>query len=356
MRITLLTEQWDGTGGIQKYLHGLAGELDDVTVEHENLRIRWRWPDWNGAYKRLAKQAEAGELDVLLCGKALFEGLVGLKLKERHGVPYVVFTYAMEIAVWRDKEIKKLRKVLMNADRVVYINEVTKTHLQELGVTDEQLVKLPPGVEQRHFNDVSQPLIDATLKQYQIQQPYVLSVGRLIPRKGFDVLIEAFAQLDQVQHGDHQLVIVGDGPEYEHLQHVAEEEFVNTSVRVLTDVPDKHLPALYAGADLFALTPRELPGDFEGFGIVYLEAAAHGVPAIGTATGGVPEAVQNGITGLIVPPDDSAALARALTELLTKQTLRTSLGAAARHSAQQRIWQNQVMQLKKYLASRSSMQ
>ena len=346
MNVTLLTEQWEGTGGIQKYLHGLAGELDDVTVEHENLRTRWRWPDWRGTYKRLAKRAEAGELDVLLCGKTLFEGLVGLKLKEKHGVPYIVFTYAMEVEVWRNEEMKKLRNVLTNADRVVYINDVTKQHLKELGVTDEQLLKLPPGVEQRHCNDISQPLIDATLKQYQVQQPYVLSVGRLIERKGFDVLIEAFAQLDQVKHGETRLVIVGDGPELEHLEQCAEEEFVNTSVQFITGVPDKHMPALYAGADAFALTPRELPGDIEGFGIVYLEAAAHGVPSIGTKTGGGPEAVLDGETGLIVPPEDTKAITQALDKLLGDRALKAPLGAAAKRRAQEFTWSNQAALVK----------
>ena len=360
MKITLLTENWHATGGIENYLWNIADHLPEASVtvltsqpeqgesgrvvragssiaEVQTQRLLWPLlkPAWLPNYRRLVKHVKAGEIDVLLCGKGLFEGLLGYHLKKKTGTPYIVFTYAMEIATWAQRPgvRQKLVKALTNADRVAYINDVTKQQLLDLGVRTEQLLKLQPGVDDRHFNAVSEPLVDATLRQLGVSQPYVLSVGRLIERKGFDTLIEAFAKLDQTRFGDYQLIVVGDGPEREALEKAADEHFISTSVKFLSDVPDKQLPALYAGATVFAMTPRELPDDLEGFGIVYLEAAAHGVPAIATKTGGAQEAVIHGETGLVVEPDDVGATAKALEQLLSDETQRTNLGEQAKVKA-----------------------
>ena len=148
---------------------------------------------------------------MLICGKGLCEGLVGYQLKKKMNVPYVVCTYGMEIRTWTTtpRTKRQLRKVLQHADLITYINDVTKAELIELGADESKLLEVLPGISERHFNDVSQPLVESTARQYGIKGPYVLSVGRLVPRKGFDMLIEAFSNLDQVDHGDHQLVIIG---------------------------------------------------------------------------------------------------------------------------------------------------
>lgn len=310
-------------------------------------------PAWLPLLWYLARRQRAEKYDAVLCGKALFEGLAALALKKRYGVPYVVFTYAMEIATWqREKRTRqKLAAVLREAARVCFINEKTKSALRELGVSETQLLKVPPALDEAAGATVTETRIREVLKKYYIKQPYILSVGRLISRKGFRTLVGAFAALDQVRFAPVHLVIAGDGPERAALAAQASREMIETSVHVLTGVTDEELAALYAGAAVFALAPRELPNDFEGFGIVYLEAAAHSVPAVATATGGAQEAVIHEQTGLLVPPDDVAALSDALARLLDDEALGSRLGTAARERVHREfLWPERAEQFRAELA------
>ena len=282
---------------------------------------------------------------MVLCGKALFEGLAGYYLKRRLGIPYVVFTYAMEVEEWSSysSERKKLVKVLTNADRVVYINDITKKSLLKLGVAEKQLVKIWPGVDERFLSKIDEENLNRVLRTYNVKRPYVLTVARLIARKGIDVLIEAFSGLDQTKFGDVDLVIVGEGEEEEELKKLAGHLFVEESVKFLGPAPDEDLPALYQGAQLFALTPRRFKDDMEGFGIVYLEAAACGLPAVATDTGGGKEAVREGHTGLVVPPEEPAAVRLVLERLLSDDKLRQRLGRQAQVRAEEEFaWPKRI--------------
>ena len=134
MKALLLAENWPPrVGGIENYLTNIARHLGEESVEAVTPdKRRFFWPiikpAWLPLFLGFYRKAKRGEFEVVLCGKALFEGLIGYYLKKRLGIPYVVFTYAMEIEVWASdpRDRKKLEKVLKAADRVVYINEITK--------------------------------------------------------------------------------------------------------------------------------------------------------------------------------------------------------------------------------------
>lgn len=368
MKALLLAENWPPrVGGIENYLTNivihLKGEVDVIapparafSFPARVIRKRFFWPvvrpAWLPLFIWLYRRARKEKYDVVLCGKALFEGLVGYYLKKRLGIPYVIFTYAMEVEEWSQEasERKKLVKVLTNADRVVHINEVTKRTLLELGVREEQLVKIWPGVDERFWRKVNEKDLGRVLQIYNVKRPYILTVARLIARKGIDVLIEAFSRLDQTKFGDVNLVIVGEGEEEKELKKLAGHLFVEENVKFLGLVPDEHLPALYQGARLFALTPRRLEEDMEGFGIVYLEAAAAGKPAVATDTGGVKEAVKAGYTGLVVPPEEPAAVRAVLERLLSDDKLRQRLGRQARARAKEEFaWPKRIAQAQEML-------
>jgi phosphatidylinositol alpha-1,6-mannosyltransferase len=146
----------------------------------------------------------------------------------------------------------------------------------------------------------------------------------LVPRKGFDVVIEAMAGLDA------QLAIAGAGRDRARLERRA-----RGGVQFLGRVADADLPALYACADVFAMCCRDRWRglEAEGFGIVFLEAAACGVPAVAGRSGGSHEAVADGETGYVVPPRDVAAARSAIGRLLADDELRARMGAAARTRA-----------------------
>lgn len=397
MKLLLLTENWPPrVGGIENYLwhvaHFLALNGHEVTViapkrgrkegvgrngvkgrtEKENWQLgdgshagtdykevkvinrrfygRLIRPRWLGLYRWLSKMAGKEQYDAVLCGKGLFEGMVGYLLKRKWGIPYAVFTYAMEVESWKKtwREKSKLQKITQEAMLVFCINDQTKDSLLNLGVDGGKIVKAWPGVDDAMFNRITEEDILVVLKKYEIRRPYVISVGRLIARKGFDVLVEAFAGLDQTQFGNQQLVIVGDGPQLAALQNGVESELIDSSVLFLPEVPNEDLPALYAGATLFAMTPRDLAGDIEGFGLVYLEAAAQGTPAVGTKTGGVPEAVIDGGTGILVEPEDAGAVKNAMAKIILDKKFREKLGEAAKNRARQEFnWTERIKVIEK---------
>ncbi|EQD51610.1 glycosyl transferase group 1, partial [mine drainage metagenome] len=163
--------------------------------------------------------------------------------------------------------------------------------------------------------------------------PLVLAVSRLVPRKGMDALIDATAALDASIPG-LTLAIGGDGRDRHRLANRA------TSLRaravMLGRVPDASLPELYGAADVFAMACRDRWGGLEqeGFGIVFLEAAACAVPQVAGRSGGAAEAVVDGETGFVVAdPKDPGALAIALRRLLADPALRRRFGEAARRRA-----------------------
>lgn len=153
----------------------------------------------------------------------------------------------------------------------------------------------------------------------------VASLARLAREKGMADLIAAVAQLP-VQRREVTLVVAGDGPERCALEELAAGQLGQRAVFLgrLADTAD-----LYAAADVFVL-----PSYMEGFGLVYVEAAFHGVPSIGTNVGGVPDAIADGETGLLVPPGNPSALAAAIQTLHDDSALRLRLGQAAQRRAQ----------------------
>jgi len=173
----------------------------------------------------------------------------------------------------------------------------------------------------------------------------VLSVGRLVRRKGFDALIRA-CDLARAGGVEVELTVVGEGPERATLTDaVASRPWV----RLTGHLSDEHLEREYASADVFALLPQPLEADVEGFGIVFLEAAAHGLPVVATGVGGVPDVVRPQQTGMIVSSDAEAA--EALTALAQHPEMRRRLGDAGRRMAEQSTWTVRAQQLQRLYES-----
>ncbi|OHE80151.1 MAG: glycosyl transferase family 1, partial [Verrucomicrobia bacterium RIFCSPLOWO2_12_FULL_64_8] len=167
----------------------------------------------------------------------------------------------------------------------------------------------------------------------------ILTVARLHPRKGQLAVIEALQSLPAEPRGRIEYRLVGSHQKKKYEQRLrATAARSGFTVRFLGDVADDVLHRCYAQADIFALTSMEHGDSVEGFGLVYLEAGAHGLPVVAHAIGGVPEAVTDGVTGLLVPPGDRPALAGAFARLINDPELRRRLGAAGQARARQTDW------------------
>jgi phosphatidylinositol alpha-1,6-mannosyltransferase len=193
-------------------------------------------------------------------------------------------------------------------------------------------VVVPPGVDVERFRPLDADARRATRLTFGLDpdRPLVLGVSRLVPRKGFDHLVDAVTGLPDVQ-----VAIAGAGRDRKRLEHRAEARGVASRVRFLGRVPDdESFPRLYACADVFAMPCRDRWGglEAEGFGIVFLEAAAAGVPAVAGRSGGSHEAVVDGETGFVVSPRTLDVRA-AIEALVADEALRTRMGEAARRRA-----------------------
>ncbi|WP_084635401.1 glycosyltransferase [Pseudoxanthomonas sp. J35] len=186
------------------------------------------------------------------------------------------------------------------------------------------------------------------------QDPVLLSVGRLTERKGLVEFVQRCLPAISKTHPRVRLVIIGDNAPnaltrssmdlQARLQEAICQAGVRNNVVILGSCSDEILSLAYAAADLHIFPVRELPGDVEGFGMVAVEAAAHGLPTIAFATGGVPDAVADGVSGRLVPAGDYDTFTRLITELLAQD--RDSLSTSSRQFASQFSWDRFYDQLR----------
>ena len=184
------------------------------------------------------------------------------------------------------------------------------------------------------------------------ERPVIGCLSRLVPRKGQDMLIRALPAIREQVDGA-ALVIVGGGPYLATLHRLARQVGITEHVTFTGGVPGAELPAHHAMADVFAMPCRTRGAglDVEGLGIVYLEASATGVPVVAGRSGGAPETVQDGVTGLVANGSDVDEIATAVAELLADPDRAAQMGAAGRRWAVDNWqWRTQAARLAKLLA------
>jgi phosphatidyl-myo-inositol dimannoside synthase len=217
------------------------------------------------------------------------------------------------------------------ADRMIALGEYQADLLEQLGVGRERIFVSPEGVDVSSFQrPTDEGMVHGLRRRHGLEgKRILLTVARLAPHKGHDAVIRALPEiLERVP--DAAYLIVGGGSGSEPLRLLARQVGVAEHVHFAGFVPDDELPGYYHLCDLFVMPSKELDGDTEGFGIVFLEAAACGKAAIGGRTGGVVEAVQDGRTGLLVDPESSEEIAGAAVRLLTDEELARRMGEAGR--------------------------
>ena len=188
-------------------------------------------------------------------------------------------------------------------------------------------------------------------------EQHILFVGRLVWRKGADLLLTAFGQL-RAELPSAKLDIVGDGPELSNLLALANKLGLGDSVTFHGALFGRRLWEIYAEASLLVLPSRQSAHDVEGFGTVFLEAGMFGVPSVGTRTGGIPEAVIDGVTGKLVQPEKTDELLSAMKSLLDDPRELERLGANARERAMKFSWErstDQVLRLLGYVRNQEGL-
>lgn len=285
------------------------------------------WMRWFPFARRVAPLLR--ETDLVVAPNIAYGGLLGRWGRLRHGTPYVCFAYAYEFLKFKRSRIARMlfRSAYRRALFTVAISKFSRGKLEEFagrGMGVEVILPGAPAVA-----PVSQSEIEAVRARFTLDSaPYVLGVGRFIPRKGQGTLIKAFAIVLE-RHPNTHLLLAGRGPELDACREKARALGIEGHVHCPGYVDDEALAALYAGCTLFALaTGEDEGGQVEGFGLVFAEAQARGKPVVAGRSGGTVDAVLHEKTGLLVRPDDADAIAAAINRLLGDPALAAQLGAA----------------------------
>jgi phosphatidyl-myo-inositol dimannoside synthase len=225
-------------------------------------------------------------------------------------------------------------QLIQHATRVSTLSNYTQELLLSHFPEAAEKIYLTPGALRSDFAVVP-PKPEQTKDKI-----VVLTVGRLHPRKGQLVTLQALQMLPPDLRGRLEYWIVGGQSKgnYERLLRSQAALQPDLAVRFFGNLPDDELTGIYDRADIFAMTSINLDRSVEGFGLVYLEAAAHGLPVVAHNVGGVAEAVVDGVTGLLVPPNRPIQLAAAFERLIHDPALRAQLGAAGREWAMRNCW------------------
>jgi phosphatidylinositol alpha-1,6-mannosyltransferase len=310
-------------------------------------RSRWMRPASLPMYARFLGKALAlaarQRFDAVHAGRVLPEGLIAVAVGRLARLPVVIYAHGEEITAWGrvPKRRRAMRFAYRRATCLIANSQFTRDQLIALGVDPARITIIYPGVDLGRFR----PGLDAAAQRASIGlapgERLILSVGRLTRRKGFDQLIRAVARLRGRGLVAH-LAVIGTGDDRGYLEQLAGQEGVSELVHLCGHVPPEDLPRWYNAADLFAMPNRAVGGDTEGFGIVFLEAAACARPAIAGRAGGTGDAVLDGETGLRVEGDSLDEVTRAIERILGEPGLAERLARRAYERATTRFSWDEV--------------
>lgn len=316
-----------------------AEEVDRAhpnTIHRTRLRrVPWARPESLIIYAKLFVISfwlvVSKRLHEVFAGRALPEGLVALAVARLTGRRVHIYAHGEELTGWgRGGKFRTTGFVLRHADMVIGNSDFTReTLINLIGVPTDRVTVLYPAVDENCFG----PNLPTADLRAQIRLPIdaklILSVGRLQRRKGFDNVVRALPRLT-AKGIDVHYALIGIGEDLDYLRNLCKASGVSDRVHFLGHVRQADLPRWYNACDLFAMPNREIAGDTEGFGIVYLEAAATGKPSLAGLAGGTGSAVADGETGLRVDGDSLDAIAAGLERLLTNPDLAAEMGREGR--------------------------
>lgn len=335
-------------GGVARYYGGLMGALPKESVAilaephpdaekfdagagyqvfRRRLIERRSWPRWKFIWQKLLLVRRKFHYEIILVGNILPIGYAALALKRFLRIQYGVFVHGLDIlspqrSLWKRRWV---RKILQSASVVIANSHWTATRAVDVGANKESTIIIHPCPDYRRVDEKTVQSFRDRWRGKRI----LLSVGRLVSRKGHDMMIEALPDIIRA-HPNAIWIVIGDGPEGERLRRMVSERALADHVVFRGVLSDVDLAAAYAVADVFVLPTREEKNDAEGFGLVFLEAGTAGVPVVAGRGGGVEEAVVDGVTGFVVDPRDPIAIANAVNRILSDKELGIRMGAAGR--------------------------
>ena len=301
--------------GARDPLYLISAKLEELYVHARLLR-------------RCLKLIAEKKITVVCIGELIACGWLMGWLKRLTGTKQLAYVHGEDVTVRAEWSRKRRYRYLRQADHIVAVSSFTRDALvNQLGVPHEKISIIHNGVDLDFFGKAPDPAKTRALRERLGigNRRVILTVGRLVKRKGFDHSLEALARLAH-EIPDFVYLVVGNGPEREALAAQAKRLGLADRVVFVGQVDNSELRHCYDLAEFFLMPNRDMPdGDTEGFGLVFLEANAAGKPVISGRAGGVPDAVNDGENGLTVNGHDPEDIAQAVRRLLTDDALRERL-------------------------------
>jgi phosphatidyl-myo-inositol dimannoside synthase len=360
MKKTLLLthEYYPFKGGVSRYCHNLFKFFDNekylvVTdnslVKSKNniintkLTCKFLKPSWLLSYFKLKKIIKKNKIEQIFTPNILPLGSLAYFMH----IPYIISLHGLDINLALKNKPELTKKILANAKAIITNTQNTADIIKPLNLDKSKIHVVYPGLD--FDNSYDEDKLKAFRKKLNIgDSKVIMTLGRLNKRKGQDLVVEAIAQIKN----DYKLkyFIIGRGQEKKYLESLISKYRLEKNVFIFDNIEDEELIYFFKIADIFAMPHREIDGDIEGFGMVFLEAAASRLAIIAGDSGGVKEIFNSSEQAILVPGDNLRSLVQAIKYLLNNPEEADKLADAAYHRAGQfKYAQSQSLVLKEVL-------
>lgn len=365
MKILIITLEYPPQiGGIASYVHNLAAHLSpedtivwapklagDSVFDAQNAWKTYRgkpyyaffWPRWLRWYRQVKKIVKQEKVGLILVQHALPGGYVAYMLKKMLKIPYRVFFHGSDLEIGLNKKKKKLRVICRAADKVIVSSQFLKNKLQARIDDLNNVVVVHPAPGDHFLSQVSAEEVSRVRRQLALEgKKVIISVGRLAEGKGFPHLIRLMPKILK-NIPTAALLLIGDGPKKKILLDKINSEGLQNVVRYLGFIDNAELPKYYSASDVFVLLTHKDEKSEEGWGTVYMEAAACGIPVVAGNVGGVEEAVENLVTGVLVDAYQDVQVVGSISDILHEKEYAKKMGLAGRERVEREFtWDKQV--------------
>lgn len=345
MKFLLTTlEYFPFKGGIANYYTNLtyywpkSSQLFILNNNNNELLYKNGFFRWRKAIFKLYHYIRKKEIDHVIIGHILPLGIAVFIVSKFLKIKYSVILHGMDLAYATKNRRKRFisRLILKRADKIIVANSYTAILCSNFLKSGQKIMVVNPGV--KDFSNFSDEKNKEIREKNNLNGHKILfSLGRLVKRKGFDNTILAIKKIiDDQPNYDLIYLIAGKGPDEKYLKSLAEKELGekwDSYIKFIGEISESEKWSLFSLCDVFVMPSRNISGDFEGFGIVYLEANLARKPVIAGDSGGIPDAVVNNFNGLLVNPENITEISQSILKLLNDESLRSKLGDKGRQRA-----------------------
>ncbi|MEI7620441.1 MAG: glycosyltransferase family 4 protein [Candidatus Falkowbacteria bacterium] len=316
-------------GGVASYYHN----LEKNWPEADSFKVLFKkyFPNpfqYLLYFKDLYQAVKTEKIDYILVGQVLPLGSVAYLFSLLFRKPYAVFLHGMDFPLAISSGKKKLltKRILGRSKKIICANNYVAKLVRDFSpALSPKVVVVNPGVGEAL--EVESKKVEELRQQYDlVDKKVIVTIGRLVKRKGVDMMLSVLEYIGKEKITDWRYVVLGSGPDEEYLKKICRDKGLDSFVIFVGAISEEDKWAWLNLCDLFAMVSRNIAGDFEGFGIVYLEANLAGKAVLAGDSGGVSDAVSNGINGLLADPNSEDDIALSLVRLMADKEFREALG------------------------------